>query len=512
MNRSVDIPESKAASRSLSISIIIILVGIVFSILAGLFAAGMQSTVAILLIITAVIAFMFTFNYLEWGTAAVIFVLYSQTYLILSERFGIVDVAQGLIMLLGFSMITRWFLDKKEIPNKWFRPLFFILFYCMIVLTSVLYAGNSTVALKVAIQTVKSGIFAYVITILIKNKEAFRLAIWALLVTGIILGSISVYQYFTGTYSNDYWGYAVSSFDNIVGRSNGYRMGGPVQDPNYFAQLMLVLVPLAVDRLWNEKNRILLLLAGWALAVSSLTVLLTYSRGGFLAMVSVLGLALVSFVNRHQLIRYLLVLSVVGLLLVNFLPSQFVERMATLTDLIPSLSGTNINTTIDYSIRGRTSETIVALQMFADHPILGVGVGNYPLLYQKYSQRLGIDLRSEIREPHNLYLEVASETGLLGIFSFGLLLWVILKSMWEAQKALVKIGEIATANMLSAFSFGFIGYLIAALFIHSAFPRNFWVLAGIALAIPRIVDSEIELDGEKKYQLFHQMLSKTQPR
>ena len=85
---------------------------------------------------------------------------------------------------------------------------------------------------------------------------------------------------------------------------------------------------------------------------------------------------------------------------------------------------------------------IVGLQMFADHPILGVGLGNYPLLYQQYSQRLGIDLRSEIRQAHNLYLEVAAETGLLGLLSFGLLLVVMFWSIWKAHQALAKKGLI----------------------------------------------------------------------
>jgi O-antigen ligase len=251
--------------------------------------------------------------------------------------------------------------------------------------------------------------------------------------------------------------------------------------------------------LWNEKRSIFQILAGWALGVCTFTVLLTYSRGGFLAM-AVVVIAMVAIFHRGQL-RYLLAVVVVGLFLFNILPSRFTERIGTLAELLPSSSSTG-GVAKDYSFRGRTSEAIVAFRMFADHPILGVGLGNYPVLYQKYSQRLGMDFRSEDRHAHSLYLEVAAETGLLGLFSFALLLWGVFRSVRKAQHALSKKDLASVSTMIVAFAFGFIGYLTSALFIHSAYPRNFWLLVGIALAIPRVAETEIEIVESTKLIQF----------
>ena len=260
--------------------------------------------------------------------------------------------------------------------------------------------------------------------------------------------------------------------------------------------MMLVLVPLALDRLWTEKQLILRLLAGLCLGLSMFTVILTYSRGGFLAMMIVIAIMIFIF-HRGQL-KYFIVVALLGLLIINTMPSRFTERLSTLTELIPSSSSMESNVTNDVSFRGRTSEMIVALQMFADYPILGVGLGNYPIFYQKYSQRLGLELRSGVRQAHSLYLEVAAETGILGLLSFGLLLWVTGKSIFRARLMLMRNGLFSQSNMVTAFAIGFAGYLLAATFIHSAYPRNFWLLAGIALSIPHIAEVEIDLFEKKR--------------
>jgi hypothetical protein len=42
------------------------------------------------------------------------------------------------------------------------------------------------------------------------------------------------------------------------------------------------------------------------------------------------------------------------------------------------------------------------------------------------------------------------------------------------------------ASMFLSFAVGFVGYLGAALFVHAAYPRYFWLLAGIGFAVPQI--------------------------
>jgi O-antigen ligase len=55
-------------------------------------------------------------------------------------------------------------------------------------------------------------------------------------------------------------------------------------------------------------------------------------------------------------------------------------------------------------------------EMFRSNPMTGVGLG------------VGWETNSEQQEPHNLFLEVGAESGVLGLFAFGILLWVILRN------------------------------------------------------------------------------------
>lgn len=485
-----DLTPARQSAKSKSISIAIACVGLVLSIAVGLLITGVSNSIYLVLVVLGLIAFVITFYRLDIGVAAMIFLLYTQTHLILGERYGVTNVVQGLIMLLILSMATRWIIYTPEIPQGWMRPLFWVAFYCLVCLASVTYAVVPATAMPIAIETLKSGTIAMIIAVILKTKHSFRLALWTLLMAGIFLGTISVTQFAFGTYDSNYGGYADAVLSDIAGQTGQYRLGGPVGDPNYYAQMMLVLVPLALDRLWNERQRFMRFLAAWALGVCSLTVLLTYSRGGFVSLVIVVASMLFIF-HRGQL-RYVIAAAVLVLLLVNVLPPRFTARIGTLTQLLPGGSSKTGGVAQDLSFRGRTSEALVALQMLADRPVLGVGLGNYPLLYQEYARRVGLEFRSEVRQAHDLYLEIASETGLLGLFSFMLLVGGIFRSIWKSQQALVRNGLVPVSHMVAALAFGLLGFLISALFLHAVYFRNFWILAGIALAVPRVAQAEIE--------------------
>jgi len=185
----------------------------------------------------------------------------------------------------------------------------------------------------------------------------------------------------------------------------------------------------------------------------------------------------------------------IGMALFRFVPADYTDRLVTLSSLF---TGNQQAVRGEVSFRGRSSEMTAAWMMFADHPLSGVGVSNYPSYYQRYSRRIGLDPRTEARQPHNLYLEVAAETGLAGIIIFSLILWNIFSSVWTSRKRLQDAGQTKDANLVLGFAVGIIGYFCAAFFIHGAYPRYLWLLTGIALAIPQVTDSILTSGGRDK--------------
>ena len=395
-----------------------------------------------------------------------------------------------MLLLLGL-VLARWVLLKETPPNI-LVPGLLMFVYGLVLFAALLYAKNPDESMEGLLDYIKDAIIAIIIILLLTRGSTLRGVIWALLVAGIFMGTISVYQQLTGTFENVYWGFGQANQQQIVGTQSDYRIAGPIGDPNFYSQVMLVLIPLALDRLWQEKRPFLRLLAAWALGVSALTVIFTFSRGAFLAIV-VMGI--VMLIHRRPNPIAILLVIVLAIPLLQFVPPEYMERIETITVLLPTGSN-NYDAQSDVSFRGRLSETTVGWMMFRDHPLIGVGYDNYPEHYLEYSSLLGLDSRLEGRSAHSLYLQLAAETGMIGLFAFGTMTAVIFIGIWQAEKKFERMGEHGYAEMSNAFLIGLLGYMTAATFLHAAYPRYMWLLFGIAFAIPNVAANEWRLKQE----------------
>jgi O-antigen ligase len=419
---------------------------------------------------------------LELGLLVFVVITYLRVSDIAVHDYGAPSIARLFIVILVFSLIMRWAVTG-HFPKGWIKPAVLVLVYGLVIFGSSLYAAEYTSAQEAAADFWKDGLITILIVALIQKKSTFRKVIWALLLAGIFVATISVYQYNTGTFDNNYLGFAEAPVLNIIGETEGNRVAGPIGDPNFYAQILVVLVPLAINRMLAEKSIWLKLLAGYGILIITLTILYTYSRGGVIALIA--ALIALAFYKPPRL-GWLGIMLAIGVVAILFMPASFMDRMSTITDVI---SGEQ-DVRSEVSIEGRTSEMLSAWYMFLDHPILGVGANNYPTNYQTYARKLGLDNRATLREPHNLFLEVAAETGLFGLMVFGYILYYIFKSIQRTRSGFTQLGDHQFVDLIGAFSAGLIGYLTAAMFIHGAYPRYFWLLAGIAMALPQVLQSQ----------------------
>ncbi|HLZ30556.1 MAG TPA: O-antigen ligase family protein [Chloroflexota bacterium] len=80
---------------------------------------------------------------------------------------------------------------------------------------------------------------------------------------------------------------------------------------------------------------------------------------------------------------------------------------------------------------------VSSLEMVRDHPWLGIGLDNFAYLYQQVYLREGAAAEPNLSHPHNWVLHVWLELGVLGLISFGWLLW----RFWrQARNALTASG------------------------------------------------------------------------
>ena len=72
--------------------------------------------------------------------------------------------------------------------------------------------------------------------------------------------------------------------------------------------------------------------------------------------------------------------------------------------------------------------------MFAAHPILGVGAGNYDAAYARYVVDLSTWPES-LGHAHNYYINAAAETGILGLLAFSAFTVCVLVAAWRLVRA-----------------------------------------------------------------------------
>jgi O-antigen ligase len=105
--------------------------------------------------------------------------------------------------------------------------------------------------------------------------------------------------------------------------------------------------------------------------------------------------------------------------------------------------------------------------MFADHPLLGVGLDNF--LYE-YRGRYILDAawpEPNLNHPHNIVLDFATRLGLLGLLAGG---WMV----WEAARALYRAGRQAGAEWLPVAAG--LGGSLAAMLTHGLVDHSFFLV------------------------------------
>ncbi|HSL81543.1 MAG TPA: O-antigen ligase family protein, partial [Thermoanaerobaculia bacterium] len=131
--------------------------------------------------------------------------------------------------------------------------------------------------------------------------------------------------------------------------------------------------------------------------------------------------------------------------------------------------------------------TLAAWEMYREHPWVGVGAGNYTTRYTPYADRVGSGAREYDDPfgdsyPHNLYLEVGAEAGLVGLALLGAALALALAYAEGARRRLAAAGLALEATLAGATAIALVGYLVSSLFLHGHFQRYLWLLLALAAA------------------------------
>lgn len=185
---------------------------------------------------------------------------------------------------------------------------------------------------------------------------------------------------------------------------------GPYVNHNHYAGLMEMLIPVATGyALSRPKKQPVRALLGFAVLVPTASVLLSGSRGGFIALLAeslilaavVLGPA-PAHNRRIQVTTWALGITAATFLFFWIDPNETSKHLTTVAKLASSP---------EVTLGERRWVARDALRIFRDHPWLGTGLGSFETAYPRY-QSFPSDL--EWDHAHNDYAEALAETGLVG--------------------------------------------------------------------------------------------------
>lgn len=416
----------------------------------------------------------------EWGVLAYVFIVITQLSNILITRYELPSIVQLLAALMTLIILIRYLLFSER-PLSGFAMIQIMVIYILTWLIPLIFTDDFDIVSEAAIFNAKRVLGGIIIIYFIRRQEIIRHSIWAIIMAGILMGTITTFQEMTGTYDNEYWGFGNwlrAEDSNLYER---HRMTGPYGDPNPYAQVLVVVVMLAFERFVNERKIFLRLFAAWAMIISVLAIFFTYSRGsGFLNLLFTLGVFVL--LSRRRMIIPLLALFIFGSFLVQFLPDTYLIRIFTLSELLPSSKG-QIS---DASFLHRLNENTASWNMFLDNPFVGVGIGNFPNTYVKYSITGGFSASAGPVAAPSIYAEILSEQGLLGLGLFIFIIYSMFRNLLLARKIFMQLGRSDLIMLTSAFFAAMAGYMFSGIFKQSAYSNVFWVLFGIAVGIHQV--------------------------
>ena len=258
------------------------------------------------------------------------------------------------------------------------------------------------------------------------------------------------------------------------------RMGGWIYGPyvnhNHYAGLMEMLVPIplvvSLTRLAPSKVRAA---AGVTAAVMVGTIFLSGSRGGMLAIVAEFVLLAALLVKQRRslrtAIRIGLFLAIVMGLLVWIGGDELSKRAATMGPSHFELSS-------DF----RSSINRDGLRMFLKRPVLGWGLGTFPIVYPRFRSFYTNFL---VNEAHNDYLQLLVEMGWLGFVS---MVWFVVTVYARAARKIGNWTSEMSGTVTLTCMLGLSGILVhSAVDFNLEIPANaalFYVLCTIAASKP----------------------------
>lgn len=377
-----------------------------------------------------------------------------------------------MVLVAGILFVMMVFVAKTYLSQKTFVfrytsiNLFMLLFggaYIWGVVNS--YAKMSSV--KSVLVYLVFMLSYYLVLNLLSDKKRLWILLCSLCVASLPCAILGVYQFMnpeqlTGWQDTDMFG-------DIAGRIVSF-----FENPNVYGEYLIIMILVNLGVVLHAKSFKAKLFYLVILAMNVLCIFLTYSRGCWIGVAVALMLFL--FIKKRE---WFVAAILFGFVALFFLPESIMNRILSIGNLADTSTSYRM-----YIWEG-------TVHMLKDFWITGVGVGSdaFNHIYPYYSYGA-----IAAPHPHNLYLLILAETGLIGMVAFvGLTIMLVKKLFVTASGSKDAFCSTFSAILLSAL----IGFLIQGVFDNVWYNYRvflfYFIIVGVSVALCMVAkDLEVE--------------------
>lgn len=384
---------------------------------------------------------------------------------LLPSKINNIPVGDIILFLIIFVYIIKIFANSNSRCNfiegikDFFKDYLtiFMFILCGVMFLSAVYAPFRGMAIKEGLRFATYIILFFIIKYEISDKNILNNILKVYIISVFIVCIFGIIQYFTKIN-------VAPEFMYPKGYAFSMRVPSTLENPNSLgAFLIIAIFPLIMVAMFT-KEKIEKMFYWITSALAFVNIILSGSRnawGGVL-----LGLLIIIIIYNWKALFFLLAGSV-GSLIIPAVRNRISDFKLIFQD-------------------DRINLWKLAIKMIKDHPIKGVGNGNYYCLFGEYVKKypeLGYN-HHENFTVHNSYLKIQSELGILGSLSFlGILISIVVKLVSFIKYSRDGFYKVFYKGFIASTIVFFLMNLVDNLFFVPKIITYFWILVAISQSI-----------------------------
>ncbi|MFL6229581.1 MAG: O-antigen ligase family protein [Pyrinomonadaceae bacterium] len=390
-------------------------------------------------------------------------VLYFRPYELFPALSGFTTMAFWIaVPTLAVFFVTQFTLEGNLTARP--REVNLVLLFVVAALLSLPLALNRGEAWDEFNGTFIRAVLMFVVMVnAVRTERRLRALLWLALAVSCFLAVSAIADYRAGRLADQ--------GERVAG-----AVGGMFGNPNDMALHLVTMLPVAVAFCFTKRNPLSKFAYAVCAALLVAGIVVTFSRGGFLGLIGAGGVLAWKLGRQHKLaVGVCVVVAALGF--VALAPGEYAARLGTITSVSADLTGSSSQ---------RQALLIRSLIVTAQHPLLGVGMGNFHTV--------------SIHElvSHNAFTQVSAEMGLAALVIY---VWFIVAPLRRLREIERQTFASRRASHFYYLAVGLqatlVGYIVSSFFASVAYNFYVYYLVGYAVALRRIYEAALAEGDEQ---------------